>query len=159
MKSPYVARRYSFCVCLICLFTATCSGPSDDSAGTQPSGARGIPRLLKQGAATQIVADGEPYLILGGELHNFSSSSLEYMKPIWPKLAQMNLFIAWHYARYIDAVVQARKKQYPIPMFVNPALIRTNYHPGRYNSGSPLPHLFDIWKVACPHIDFFAPDI
>ncbi len=30
-------------------------------------------------------------MILGGELHNSSSSSLEYMKPLWPRLAAMHL--------------------------------------------------------------------
>ena len=50
-----------------------------------------IPHLRKQGTATQMVVDGKPYLALAGELHNSSSSSLEYVKPIWPKLKQMNL--------------------------------------------------------------------
>jgi hypothetical protein len=50
-----------------------------------------IPHLSKQGAATQLMVDGKPFLILGGELNNSSSSSSEYMKPIWPKLADANL--------------------------------------------------------------------
>ena len=50
-----------------------------------------IPHLRKQGTATQLIVDGNPFLILGGELHNSSSSSIEYMKPIWPELARMNL--------------------------------------------------------------------
>ena len=41
--------------------------------------------------ATQLIVDGKPFLILGGELHNSSSSSLDYMKPIWPNLAAMGL--------------------------------------------------------------------
>ena len=45
------------------------------------------PHLEKRGAATQFIVDGKPFLMLSGELHNSSSSSLEYMKPIWPKLA------------------------------------------------------------------------
>ena len=49
------------------------------------------PHLEKRGAATQLIVDGKPFLILGGELHNSSSSSLDYMKPIWPGLASMNL--------------------------------------------------------------------
>ncbi len=51
----------------------------------------GIPYLAKKGSATQLIIDGKPFLALAGELHNSSSSSLEYMKPIWPKLATMNL--------------------------------------------------------------------
>jgi hypothetical protein len=49
------------------------------------------PHLEKRGAATQLIVDGKPFLILGGELHNSSSSSLDYMKPLWPALAAMNL--------------------------------------------------------------------
>jgi beta-galactosidase GanA len=49
------------------------------------------PHLDKRGAATQLIVDGRPFLMLSGELHNSTSSSLEYMKPIWPKLAAMGL--------------------------------------------------------------------
>jgi hypothetical protein len=50
-----------------------------------------IPQLKKQGTATQLIVDGKPFLILGGELGNSSFTSLEYMEPIWPKLNAMNL--------------------------------------------------------------------
>src|SRR5665647_1657178 len=50
-----------------------------------------IPHLEKRGTATQLIVDDKPFLILGGELHNSSTSSLEYMRPIWPKLAALNL--------------------------------------------------------------------
>ncbi|MGA7338994.1 MAG: DUF5597 domain-containing protein [Terracidiphilus sp.] len=49
------------------------------------------PHLEKRGAATQLIVDGKPFLMLSGELHNSSSSSLEYMKPIWPKLEALGL--------------------------------------------------------------------
>ncbi|MGD0788920.1 MAG: beta-galactosidase [Terracidiphilus sp.] len=49
------------------------------------------PHLEKRGAATQLIVDGKPFLMLSGELHNSSSSSLEYMKPIWPRLKAMGL--------------------------------------------------------------------
>lgn len=49
------------------------------------------PFLKKNGNATQLVVDGKPFLMISGELHNSSSSSVEYMKPIWPKLKAMNL--------------------------------------------------------------------
>ncbi len=287
-----------------------------------------IPHLQKQADVTQLIVDGKPFLILGGELGNSSASSLDYMKPIWPKLVQMNLntvlapvyweliepqegkfdwtlvdgliagarqhnlrlvllwfgswknsmscyvpawvktdqqrfprarlqngqaveilsafdnencqadaqafaalmrhirkidsgrrtvimvqveneigmlqdardysdaankafnqpvpkelidclhknegnweavfgeglatdeiFMAWYYARYINQVAAAGKAEYPLPMFVNAALIRPNYKPGQYPSAGPLPHLFDVWRTAAPQIDFFAPDI
>lgn len=70
-----------------------------------------------------------------------------------------DLFMAWHYARYIGRVAAAGKAEYPLPMFVNAAVIRPNYAPGQYNSGGPLPHSLDIWKAAAPQIDFYAPDI
>jgi beta-galactosidase GanA len=44
-------------------------------------------------------------------------------------------------------------------MYVNAALIRPGYAPGRYVSAGPLPHLLDVWRAAAPSIDFLAPDI
>jgi hypothetical protein len=49
------------------------------------------PYLRRQGSATQLVVDDKPYLVLGGELGNATSSSLEDMQPIWPKLVALNL--------------------------------------------------------------------
>jgi hypothetical protein len=51
----------------------------------------GTPELRRNGAAMQLFVDGQPFLILGGELHNSSASSLEYMEPIWPRLKAMSL--------------------------------------------------------------------
>jgi hypothetical protein len=51
----------------------------------------GIPHLQKLGIASQLVVDGKPYLVLGGEVHNSSSSSVEYMNGVWPRLAAMHL--------------------------------------------------------------------
>jgi hypothetical protein len=46
-----------------------------------------IPHLQKHGTATQLIVDGKPFLALAGELLNNSATSVEHMKPIWPKLA------------------------------------------------------------------------
>jgi len=53
-------------------------------------GAESMPHLRKQGTATQLVVDGNPFLVIGGELHNSSSSSMEYMKPIWQRMLDLN---------------------------------------------------------------------
>ena len=50
-----------------------------------------LPHLEKRGNATQLVVDGKPFLILGGEIHNSSSSNLAYIEPSWSKLAAMSL--------------------------------------------------------------------
>jgi len=70
-----------------------------------------------------------------------------------------DLFMAWHYARYIGRVAEAGKAEYPLPMYANAALIRPSYAPGQYNSGGPLPHSMDIWRAGAPQLDFLAPDI
>jgi hypothetical protein len=49
-----------------------------------------IPHLEKQGTATQLIVDGRPFLILGGELHNSSSSDLDYIQPIWKRMTDLN---------------------------------------------------------------------
>jgi beta-galactosidase GanA len=69
------------------------------------------------------------------------------------------VFTAWHYARFAEALVEAGKSRYDLPMFVNAALNRTGRKPGEYPSGGPLPHLLDVWKAGAPSLDFLAPDI
>jgi hypothetical protein len=50
-----------------------------------------IPHLQRQGAATQLIVDGKPFLMLAGELRNSNSSTPDYLKPIWPKLTAMHI--------------------------------------------------------------------
>ncbi len=69
------------------------------------------------------------------------------------------IFMAWHFALYTNRVTALGKAEYPLPMFVNAALIRPGYQPGQYPSAGPLPHLLDIWRAGAPQIDFLAPDI
>ena len=70
-----------------------------------------------------------------------------------------DLFMAWQYATFIEQVTAAGKREYPLPMFANAALIRPNYEPGQYNSGGPLPHSKEIWHAGAPSLDFLSPDI
>ena len=67
------------------MIAAACSTAAIAAAPT------GLPHLERRGAATQLIVDGKPFLILGGETHNSSYSSADYMRPVWPKLAAMNL--------------------------------------------------------------------
>ncbi len=51
-----------------------------------------IPHLQQlKGGGTQLIVNGKPYLIFGGELGNSAASDLNYLKPAWHKIKVMNL--------------------------------------------------------------------
>ena len=74
-------------------------------------------------------------------------------------LATDEIFMAWHYARFVNEIAAAGKALYNLPMYVNAALNRPGWKPGQYPSAGPLPHIMDIWKAGAPAIDLVAPDI
>jgi len=49
------------------------------------------PQAEQRSDATQLIVDGEPFLVLGGELANSSASHRDYLAPQWERLAAMNL--------------------------------------------------------------------
>jgi hypothetical protein len=69
------------------------------------------------------------------------------------------VFMAWNYARYIEAVTEAGKKAYPLPMYVNCQLPAPMERAGEYPSGGPHPYFLDVWRATAPSLDFFSPDI
>jgi len=86
-------------------------------------------------------------------------------------IATDDIFMAWNYARYVGWVVEAGKAEYPLPMFVNAALIRSfsiadeakmAHDPGTparsFNSGGPMDDLMDVWRAGAPRLDILAPD-
>ena len=88
--------------------------------------------------------------------------SREEHETAWRKLHWPvdEIFMAWHYARFINKVVEEGKAEYPIPMFVNAWLQQPNMAwPGTYPSGGPLPQVHDVWRAGAPAVDFLAPDI
>jgi len=69
-------------------------------------------------------------------------------------------FMAWTYARYVNRVAEAGKKEYALPMFVNAWIVQPeDEFPGEYPSGGPQAHVLDLWRAGAPQIDLFAPDI
>jgi hypothetical protein len=70
------------------------------------------------------------------------------------------VFMAWHMASYVGAVVQAGKAEYPLPMYANAWLVQNDRQkPGDYPSGGPVSRVMDIWRAAAPEVDLLAPDI
>lgn len=70
-------KKISFCLFVFFLQTVY-----SQSAG---------PSLQKKGNKTQLIVNGKPFIIRGGELGNSSATSMESMEPIWQKLTDMNL--------------------------------------------------------------------
>jgi beta-galactosidase GanA len=69
------------------------------------------------------------------------------------------IFMAWYYASYIEAVARSGKAEYDIPMYVNTWLASENTPPGQYPSGGSQPRVVDVWKAAGPGLDFYSPDL
>jgi beta-galactosidase GanA len=69
------------------------------------------------------------------------------------------IFMAWHYAKYVQAVATKGKEVYGLPMYVNAWLGGEDAIPGEYPSGGPQPRVMDVWKAAGTAIDIYAPDL
>jgi len=68
---------------------------AEAQANSRPGGAVSrssqLPRIERKNGIAQLIVDGQPYLMVAGELHNSSASSSEYMRPIWDKLVGLHL--------------------------------------------------------------------
>jgi hypothetical protein len=65
------------------------------------------------------------------------------------------IFMAWNYARYVNRVAEAGKKEYPIPMFAN---TWGSKGWGQGPHGEPIDHVHDVWKAGAPAVDMYCPD-
>jgi len=72
------------------------------------------------------------------------------------QLMTNEIFMAWHYAQYVDKVAKAGKAEYPLPMFINVDLGESL---GQYSSGGALPIQLNVWQQGAPGIDIVGPDI
>jgi hypothetical protein len=70
------------------------------------------------------------------------------------------IFMAWHYARYVGKVAEAGKAEYNIPMYVNAWLQQRDHAwPGTYPCGGPVPQVINVWQAGAPAVDILAPDL
>lgn len=69
------------------------------------------------------------------------------------------IFMAWHYAKYVERLAQTARSTYNIPLYVNAAMNSRGRKPGEYPSAGPLAHLIDVWHCGAPSIDILAPDL
>lgn len=84
-----------------------------------------------------------------------------------PGDATDHMFMAYHYAQYVNDVAAAGKIEYDLPFFVNAwlpygegALTASGGHrPGAFPSGGPAPAVFAAWRYWARSIDMVCPDI
>jgi hypothetical protein len=83
------------------------------------------------------------------------------------------LFMAYHYAIYVNHVAAAGKKEYPLPLYTNvwqnyvgsdgdnafPVIVGGGGDPGDYPSGGGVTNVLDIWQQFAQSLDFIAPDV
>ena len=71
------------------------------------------------------------------------------------------IFMAWHFGRYVDAVGRAGTAEHALPMYANAWLgpHAKSPEPGDYPSGGPVARMMDVWKAAAPSLVLLAPDI
>ncbi|PSN60741.1 glycoside hydrolase [Corynespora cassiicola Philippines] len=83
------------------------------------------------------------------------------------------LFMAYHYAHYVNRVATAGKEAYNIPLYTNvwqnyqaedsdndfPIVVGGGGAPGDYPTGGATSNVLDIWLRFAPSLDFIAPDI
>lgn len=69
------------------------------------------------------------------------------------------LFMTYYYAKAVERIASAGRREYPIPLYVNAWLEQYPWTPGTYPSGGPIARHMDLWKVFAPSVDFLSPDI
>lgn len=115
---------------------------------------------------------------LRDNLTHFQASRHASMGGNWEKVFGKSvqtdeLFMAYHYAKYIDAVATVGKAAYPIPLYTNvwmnyvgwdadngfPVVAGGGGLPGDYPSGGAVSNVLDVWQRFAPHLDFLSPDV
>ena len=112
-------------ISLLIAFSTLCPPAPIGAAGSALGAvASEIPQLQRHGTATQLIVDGKPFLMLAGELHNNTATSLEYIRPIWPRLVQVNfntalVGVSWNQVepqegkfdfKVVDGVIQGARR-------------------------------------------------
>jgi hypothetical protein len=113
---------------------------------------------------TKLIADLEKCKrTLSSELKNAWARAGDKTEGNWKDVfgdRAEEVFMCWNMASYIEHAAAAGIAAYPLPMYVNAwGMQHEGEAPGRYPSGGPAAHMFEVWRSAAPSIAFFAPDI
>ncbi|KAH7275420.1 beta-galactosidase [Fusarium solani] len=89
-----------------------------------------------------------------------------------PNTIADELFMAYHFAKYVETVAAAGKAAYPLPLYTNawlsagdeadlqlPTPVTGGDVPGEYPSGGAVVKVLGLWQRFSPTLDFISPDI
>ena len=133
-------------------------------------------------ALIEMIKDRWPYLhetfkknlhFFRQELQLLRTGSAAWTEVFGASKATDELFMAYHYALYVEKVASAGKEEYPLPMFTNvwqnyagedadktqPIVVGGGGQPGDYPSGGGVVNVLDVWHHFAPSLDFIAPDL
>jgi beta-galactosidase GanA len=86
------AIRYRFVLALIGVVAGGACAARPAGLHTLADTRDSVPHLRHDAdGVTRLIVDGEPFLILGGELGNSTASSAAALEPVWPTLRRLNL--------------------------------------------------------------------
>lgn len=68
-------------------------------------------------------------------------------------------FMAWNFAKAVETIASAGRKEYPLPCYANAWLKQYPWYPGSYPSGGPVESMHGVWRAAAPSLFAFGPDI
>ncbi|MFH4968320.1 DUF5597 domain-containing protein [Gaetbulibacter sp. M240] len=76
---------------ILLLFIASCNYSEDKSINPKGQSILSLPYIKETNGVKQLIVDGAPYVMLGGELLNSSASSIEYMDSVWSRLKGLHV--------------------------------------------------------------------
>ena len=68
------------------------------------------------------------------------------------------IFSAYYVSHYVNAVAEAGKQEYALPMAAN-CWLDKGEAAGKFPSGGPVSRVMEVWQYCAPAIDIIAPDI
>ena len=146
------------------------------------------PHIRMEKGAGQLIVNGQPFLILGGELGNSSAGTAEQADVLVPRLRSMHVNtilmpVTWEQIEPKEGsfdfdvldhwVERAREHKMHLVLlwFGSWKNALSNYAPSWVKSdakrfpraeaadGRPHPYYLEVWRAAAPSIDFYSPDI
>lgn len=146
-----------------------------------------IPYLKKRNGKTILMVHDQPFIMLAGEVRNSSSSSMEYMEPIWEKLKRLHLNsvllpVTWQMVEpkegefdfsLIDGLLkQAREHEMKIGFlwfgtwknaqcFYAPEWVKKNkqrFFRAEMEKGKPFLYIEDLWNMPYSTLSAFSEE-